>query len=116
MKQIERNLLTSALIFYDEAEGLVKLFNEQPQSQYASGRKESATNKITIAQTFLKTLKMISCNHSNGKGDTTGIAWHQTFDDNGKQVQSYKEITKRCDYCNQVFYRKRYNLKGRKKK
>ena len=115
MKQIERNLLTSAMIVYDEAEDLVKLFKEQPESKYAEMRMDSAINKITIAQTFIKALKMITCTHNNGKGDTTGVAWHQTFDGNEKQIQSYKEVTRRCDDCKQVFYRKKYNLLKRKK-
>lgn len=115
MKQIERNLLTSSIIALDDAKYMIELINEQPESKLVEGRKETATKKIAIAQTFLNVLKMITCNHSKGKGDTTGITWHQVFNDNGKKLQSFKEITKRCDNCNQVFYRKRYNLMRKKK-
>ena len=115
MRQIERNLLTSAMIFHNEAENLVKLVNEQPQSKYAELRITKAVEKITIGLTFLKALKMITCNHSKGKGDTTGVMWEQLFDDNGKKVGSFREVTKRCNNCNQVFYRKRYNLLRKRK-
>ena len=115
MKQIERNLLTSAMIVYHEAEHLCNLVNEQPESKYAEMRMDSAINKITIAQTFLKTLKMIVCDHNKGKGSTTGVAWIKDLNEKREVIRSIKEVTRRCDDCKQVFYRKKYNLLKRKK-
>ena len=106
MKRIERNLLLSTQIAVEETEYQIEL-NHQDVAQ----------RKLAIAETFLKVLKMISCKHDTKHGHTTGIMWHQAYIPYTKiKVESWKEVTKRCHNCNQVFYRKKYNLLGRKKK
>lgn len=115
MKLIEKNLLTSARIACEEAVDMVDLINEQPDSQHVDLRRERAGKKIVIAQTFLKVLRIITCNHDNGKGDSTEVEWHQITDDEGKK-ESYQLVKKRCNKCNQVFYFKKRNLLKRKRK
>lgn len=114
MKQIEQNLLVTATILTDEAEYMLKLMYEQPESKYFLSRRISALKQIASAEGFIKALKMVSCDHNTKKGHTTGIAWVKDLNDNREVINSYKEITKRCHNCNQVFYRKRYNLRKKK--
>lgn len=114
MKQIERSLLTTASILTDEAKYMVELMDEQPKSKYFLSRRITALKHIAIAQGMLQALKIVSCNHATNKGATTGIAWIKDLNDRREVIGSYKEITKRCHNCNQVFYRKRYNLRKKK--
>lgn len=117
MKQIERNLLTSIQINIKEAEYLLKLVDEQPYSKITDDRKLSVNTKIAMANAFLKALKMITCTHNTKLGSDTGVIYGTDYSDLffKKKIRSFMEVTKRCHNCNQVFYRKRYNLLGRKK-
>jgi len=115
MKQIERNLLISTQMVVEEAQSLIDIVNRYPsESEINLRRRKTIDQKIGMGLAFIKALKMITCDHNKGKGSTTGIAYIQTIG-RFKIVESIKEVTKRCDNCNQVFYRKKYNLRKKKK-
>lgn len=115
MKRIERNLLTSTEVVIEEAQSLIDIINHyNNESELNLRRRKSVYQKIGMGMAFIKALKMVSCDHNTKHGHTTGIAWIKDLNDNREIVGSYKEITKRCHNCNQVFYRKRYNLRKRK--
>lgn len=116
MKRIERNLVISTEMMIEEAQSLLDIIKRYPsESEINTSRKNSINKKIGMGYGFIKALKMITCNHNKGKGSTTGIAWIQDIGENKKVIRSIKEVTKRCDNCNQVFYRKKYNLRKKNK-
>lgn len=117
MKTVERNLLTSAIVATEEAEGMIDLINDQPYSKIVEERRLSANTKIAMAIGFIKALKIISCTHNTKHGSSTGVMYGTDYSDLffKKKIRSFREVTKRCHNCNQVFYRKRYNLLGKKK-
>ena len=119
MKQIVRNLLTSAIVAVEDADSMIQLINEQPDRSINIQRTQSANQKIGLAMAFIKALKMITCTHDTKLGSATGVAYIKDYKyENGKKIiiQSIREVTRRCHNCNQVFHRKKYNLMRKKKK
>lgn len=99
----------------EKSESLMEIIEHCPsESDINIRRKEKILENIGKGFGFIHALKMISCTHNNGKGHTTGVAWIKDKGYNGRVVRSFKEVTRRCHYCNQVFYRKRYNLRRKK--
>ena len=116
MKQIERNLLTSTSVVIEEAESLIEIVNRYSgETELNLKRRIAINHKIGMGFAFIKVLKMITCTHNTDKGCTTGITWIKDLNDKREVVNSFKEVTKRCHNCDQVFYKKRYNLRKRKK-
>ena len=100
----------------EESQSLMEIIEHYPhESEINIRRRQTILKNIGKGLGFIKALKMISCSHDNGKGHETGLAWIKDLDDNRKVIRSFKEVTKRCDYCNQVFYRKRYNLRKKRR-
>ncbi len=115
MKQIERNLLISTQMVVEEAQSLIDIVNRYPsESEINLRRRKTIDQKIGMGLAFIKALKMITCSHGTDKGSTTGIAWIKDYNDKREVIASFKEVTKRCHNCNQVFYRKKYNLRKKK--
>jgi len=118
MKQIERNLLTSATVAIEDVEYMIKLIEEQPERSINIQRRESANQKIGIGMAFIKALKMITCTHNTKLGSSTGVAYIKDYKyENGEKIiiRSIREVTRRCHNCNQVFHRKKTNLRKKNK-
>lgn len=117
MKQIEKNLLLSARVLTEEAESLNKIVQEKSGSLFDESRITSIHKKISLAQGFIKALKMIICNHDTDKGCTTGVMYQSDYKNYSDKIpiRSVRVVTKRCHYCNQIFHRKKYNLRKKKK-
>lgn len=105
MNQIQKNLYISTKIAIDET-----------YDQLFLNHKELAEIKLGVAQSFLKFLKMVSCNHKTKEGSSTMVSYFQEYSVRFNDLVSVKEVQKKCHQCNQIFYYKKYILSRKKKK